>query len=186
MNFAPVHTRFWHLGVLPSLPFLQKYWLQRPGALTDGLRQLGRLDLRVVREYGCGAPPDEAAALQRPARTPVWVREVLMSVNGTDAVAARSLTPLAASHGVWQGIRKLRSRPLADMLYHDPAITRSPFAVARLRRPLAFYMALCRHNLAHAPHPDLLTRRSVFWRHDQPLVVAECFLPGFWAFASRA
>ena len=26
----------------------------------------------------------------------------------------------------------------------------------------------------------LLARRSVFMRHQRPLVVAECFLPAFW------
>jgi chorismate--pyruvate lyase len=30
-------------------------------------------------------------------------------------------------------------------------------------------------------------RRSVFWRMGQPLLVAECFLPGFWTLtAGRA
>jgi len=184
MNSAPVYAPFWRSVVPPSLPLLQKHWLLRPGALTDGLRRLGRLDLRVVREYACGAPPDEAVGLRRPARAPVWVREVLMSVDGVDAVAARSLTPRTASHGVWQGIRRLKSRPLADMLYHDRTITRSPFAIARLRTPLAFYTALRPSDLAQAARPGLLTRRSVFWRDGQPLMVAECFLPGFWTFAA--
>jgi len=188
MNAAPVYTSFWCDAVVPSLSIQQKHWLLRPGALTDGLRRLGRLDLRVIREYSCGAPPDEAAGLHLSARTPVWVREIVMSVDGTDVVAARSLTPLAASHGVWQGIRRLRSRPLADMLYHDHSITRSPFAIARLCAPLAFYAALRRHPDSEtiAPHHKLLARRSVFWRYGQPLMVAECFLPSFWNFGNTA
>jgi len=183
MHAAPVYASFWHDTVLPSLSVLQKHWLLRPGALTDGLRQLGQLELRVVREYRCGAPPDEAAGLRVPVRTPVWVREVLMRVNGQQAVAARSVTPLDASHGVWQGIRRLRARPLADLLYHDRHITRSPFALARLRAPLAFYAALRTH--AVPPYCPLLTRRSVFWRGTHPLMVAECFLPGFWDIADK-
>jgi len=191
MNFAlksPSYAPFWRATVMPALSALQTHWLLRPGALTDGLRQLGRLDLRVVREYACGAPPDEASALRQPARTPIWVREIVMRVDCLDAVAARSVTPLAASHGVWQGIRRLGSRPLADMLYHDAAIARSPFAVARLRAPLAFYWALRRSQMiAATPRPLglLLARRSVFWRRHQPLIVAECFLPGFWRLAQH-
>jgi len=180
MNPAPVCPPFWRAAVPQSLTSLQKYWLQRPGALTDGLRRLGELHLQVVREYACGAPPDEAAGLRQPARTPVWVREIRMSINDTPVVAARSLTLLTASHGVWQGMRQLRVRPLADMLYHDPRITRSDFAIARLRAPLAFYVALRQQIPPAAP---LFARRSIFWCHGQPLMVAECFLPDFWPLA---
>ena len=67
---------------------------------------------------------------------PVWIREVLMSVDGVDSVPARSLTPLAASHGAWQGMRRLRT--LADMFYHDRTVIRSPFACRRLARPCPF------------------------------------------------
>jgi len=172
MNPAPVYPPFWRAAAPRTLTPLQKHWLLRPGALTGGLRRLGELNLQVIREYACGAPPDEAAGLHQPARTPVWVREIRMSLAGTPVVAARSLTLLTASHGVWQGMRQLRARPLADMLYHDPHITRSDFAMARLRAPLAFYTALHQQMPMAAP---LFARRSVFWRHGQPLMVAECF-----------
>ena len=176
---------YWQDTVFPSLTPLQKHWLQRPGALTGGLRQLGRLDLRVIREYGCGAPADEATSLQLPTRAPVWVREIVMAIDGTDVVAARSLTPLAASHSVWQGIRRLMARPLADMLYHDRTITRSPFAICRLRSPVALQAALRLQDPVQAARNDLLARRSVFWRYGQPLMVAECFLPAFWTKAVK-
>lgn len=113
--------------------------------------------------------------------TPVWVREVLMSVDGVDSVTARSLTPLPASHGVWQGMRRLRSRPLADMLYHDRSIQRSAFACARVDRGLALRKVVLGVLDASARTETLWARRSVFWRGGRPLLVAECFLPGFWA-----
>src|SRR5690606_7633347 len=91
------------------------------------------LDLKVVREYAHGLRPDEAWTLRRPARHPVWIREIIMSLDGEPCVFARSFTPLRASHGSWQGMRRLRTRPLADMLYHDSQVTRSAFAVQRLR-----------------------------------------------------
>jgi len=149
---------------------------------------MGELQLQVLREYRASASLDEALGLRVAAGAPVWVREVLMSLDGTAVVAARSLTRLAATHGAWQGMRRLRTRPLADMLYHDRRIVRSRFAWARLQRPLAFYAALrrlgsslCSISPAGLDTPEgLLARRSVFWRGDQPLLVAECFLPGFW------
>jgi len=189
MNPPPVRRPHWLAAAAPSLSSLQKYWLFRPGALTAGLRKLGRVELEVLGEYAEGLREDEAAGLAHPPRTPVWVREIVMSVDGVCSVAARSLTPLRASHGAWQGMRRLRTRPLADMLYHDPRVTRSPFAVARLQRPMPFHALAC-SVLARQDAPPssaaLLARRSVFWRAGQPLLVAECFLPAFWRIATQA
>ena len=171
----------WLTHVPPSLSVSQKTWLMRPGALTNGLRQLGKVSLVVIRERPEGLSRDEADGIQRIRRTPVWVREVLMSINDTPCVFARSLTPLNASHGTWQGIRRLRNRPLADILYHEPSIKRTDFEVARIQRHMPLYDTYLQtgRNPSLAS-PTLLARRSVFWRNGQPLLVSECFLPVFW------
>jgi chorismate--pyruvate lyase len=180
----------------PSCTPTQRFWLLRPGALTAGLRQLGAMTLRVLAEYPQAALADEAHALRLERGTPVWVREVMMAIDGQDCVVARSLTPLAASRSTWQGMRRLRTRPLADMLYHDRTVRRSAFECRRLAPGVPFH-ATARATwpphgaaqaiptaslLAQAPHDAgrILARRSVFWRHGQPLLVAEGFLPGFW------
>ncbi|MFC4276509.1 chorismate--pyruvate lyase family protein [Achromobacter aloeverae] len=169
----------------PSLTAVQKYWLFRPGALTAGLRQLGQVRLRVLAEYPEGAQSDEALALRLAPGAAVWVREVLMSVDGVDSVVARSLTPLAASHAMWQGMRRLRTRPLADMLYHDSSVRRSRFVCRRLASPVPFHRTA--EDVSQASRrlgaAGILARRSVFWRQGQPLLVAEGFLPAFWDLA---
>ena len=69
----------------------------------------------VTRE-AVGQPwRDEAAALGIAPRTPVWVREVVLKVDGVPFVAAHSIVPLDASSGVWQAMRRLRTRPLAEL-----------------------------------------------------------------------
>ena len=190
MSLPGVQTE-WRLKPSASLSPTQKYWLMRAGALTTGLRTLGALNLRVLNEYSCGLTRDEARCLKRPLKTPVWVREVAMSIDGIDCVVARSLAPLIASHGVWQGMRRLSSRPLADILYQQRAIVRSAFEVARLNRALPLKRtaegvlgkAL---NQKQNQNQTLLARRSVFWKHGYPLLVAECFLPEFWFRAAQA
>jgi chorismate lyase len=174
----PVSILGWRAALPPSLPAPRRAWLLRPGALTAGLRGLGKMDLRVLAEYAAGAPADEAHGMRLAPGTPVWVREIVMAIDGRDAVVARSLTPLAAARGVWQNMRRLRTRPLADMLYNDRAIRRSPFACARLARPLAFHRTVLGVHAGPA-HAPLWARRSVFWRRGQPLLVEECFVPGF-------
>lgn len=168
----------------PSFSPIQKRWLTRSGALTHALRDLGTLELQVLAEYPDGAHPDETHRLGRDPFDPVWVREIVMSINGTKCIAARSVTPLRASHGVWQGVRRLRSRPLADILYDDVAISRSDFEIARLSRQTALYRTVLAIKVETQPSSHrlngLLARRSVFWRQGSPLLVAECFLPAFW------
>ena len=138
------YFRPWRSRPAPSLTVLQKQWLTRPGALTAALRELGKLELRVLAEYPAGARPDEANRLLLTQQSPVWVREIVMVVAQRECVVARSVTPLQASHGVWQGVRKLRNRPLADILYDDVAIVRSNFEVAQLHRQTPLFKTVTR------------------------------------------
>lgn len=171
---------------MPSLNRIQQYWLHRPGALTDGLRQLGQVEIRLIAEHATGLSPGEAWLLGLPPCVPVWLREIVMSIDGVNCVIARSLTPLKASHGPWHSMRRLHTRPLADMLYQDSTITRSVFFSRRLNRHQAIYATARRALGLSAPSaPALLARCSVFRRARQPLAVAECFLPEFWLLAAK-
>jgi len=180
----------WTATPRPSLTPIQKHWLLRPGALTAGLRAQGRMTLRVLREAASGLTVQECWMLGQAAGSPIWMREIVMAVDGVDSVFARSFTPLRDAHGCWQGMRQLRARPLADMLYHDPRIQRSPFRVVRLGRQDPAYRALLR-LLPDLPGPPplpcaVLARCSVFRLHARPLLVMECFLPAFWTFAKMS
>jgi len=168
---------------------LQSQWLTRPGALTAGLRTLGELGLTVLREYADTLNEDEAWMIQAQPKDPVWVREIFMSIDGTACVTARSFTPLEASHQCWQGIRGLVTRPLADMLYHNSAIKRSPFWVCALDRHQPLYQTVqltYKHDQSSKTSKEpLLARCSTFWYQNKPLLVAECFLPQFWSIAAQ-
>jgi chorismate--pyruvate lyase len=185
MELHPPHRSAWLTRPAPSFNPLQKHWLFRPGALTAGLRGLGSVQLRVCAEHVDGLSQAEAWMLKLQPNSPIWLREIIMSIDGVDSVYARSFTPLTASHGLWQGMRRLRTRPLADMLYHNPEITRSPFLASRLALHHPMYKTGRRILGEACPEPQrLLARCSAFWRQGQPLLVAECFLPGFWSLAS--
>ena len=174
-------STLWRLQPTPSLQPLQKQWLTRPGALTQALRSLGPLNLRVLAEYPDGITAEEATLMGCRTRSPVWIREIAMDIRGLDCVGARSITPLSASHSTWQGMRRLRGRPLADILYNDIAITRSVFEFARLTRYASIYRTVLEVSERTLSPSALLARRSVFWRQGEPLLVTECFLPAFWS-----
>ncbi|MEO6985263.1 MAG: chorismate lyase [Paralcaligenes sp.] len=186
MKLHPAKRSGWQTAAAPSFTHIQKYWLARPKALTDGLRQIGLVRLQIVREQADSLNPTEAWLLGLPPKSPIWLREIMMSIDGIDSVVARSFTPLAASHGWWQGMRRLRTRPLADMLYSNPKITRSVFFSRRIDSQQPIYATIKRTFGRQAPPAEVLVARcSVFWQSRQPLVVAECFLPNFWPLAAE-
>jgi chorismate lyase len=170
----------WRVAPLPGFSRDQKDWLTRGGSLTAHLRTLGAVVVRVTRETVAQPWADEAAALDVATRAPVWVREVVLSVDGTPFVAAHSIAPLAASVGVWQAMRRLRTRPLAELLYSDSSVARSALVSRRLtaRHPL---YRLAAREMGEAHPQALVARRSVFERHGAPLMVTECMLPALWA-----
>ncbi|WP_197422843.1 chorismate--pyruvate lyase family protein [Burkholderia sp. ABCPW 14] len=171
----------WRETPRPGASSAQKDWLTRGGSLTAHLARLGGVTVRVTREAVATPWADEHAALACVTRTPVWVREVVLAVDGTPFVAAHSIAPLAASKGVWQAMRRLRTRPLAELLYSDPEVTRSALVSRRViaGHPL-FALASRALNRAHAAQHAFAARRSVFERHGAPLMVTECMLPALW------
>jgi chorismate--pyruvate lyase len=181
IRFDPADAH-WRVAPLPTFSAAQKDWLTRGGSLTAHLRALGAVAVRVTREAVVLPWPDEAAALGLAPRAPVWVREVVLSVDGVPFVAAHSVTPRAASVGIWQATRRLRTRPLAELLYSDSSVARSSLVSRRVgaRHPL-YTLAVreMRAEVSHAPHA-LVARRSVFERHRAPLMVTECMLPALW------
>lgn len=175
----------WRVAPLPGFSPDQKDWLTRGSSLTAHLRTLGAVAVRVTREAVDLPFDDEYAALAIAPRTPVWVREVVLSVDGTPYVAAHSIVPLAASTGVWQAMRRLRTRPLAELLYSDSSVSRSSLVSRRVtaRHPLH---RLALREIGDARPHALFARRSVFERYGEPLMVTEVMLPALWShLASR-
>jgi len=171
----------WRVTPLPALSADQKDWLTRGGSLTAHLRTLGRVEVRVTREALAMPWSDECAALGLAPRERAWVREIVLAVDGVPFVAAHSATPLAASHGVWQAMRRLRTRPLAELLYSDSGVARSALVSRRAsgRHPL-HALAARETPACDVPHA-FIARRSVFERAGAPLLVTECMLPALWA-----
>lgn len=184
LNTLIVAPGNWRIRPLPTFTVDQKDWLTRGGSLTAHLRALGTVTVDVTRETVSQPWRDESSALNITPRTPVWTREVVLNVEGVPFVAAHSIVPLNVSSGVWQAIRRLRTRPLAELLYSDSSVWRSPLTSRKVtaRDPLYRLAATQTH---HEAPPTFVARRSVFVRKSAPLMVTECFLPALWAFLER-
>ncbi len=176
ISTAPV-DRHWRIAPFASVGAHQKDWLTRGGSLTAHLRTLGHVIVDVTREAVDIPWRDEYRALGITPRTPVWTREVALKVDGAAFVVAHSIVALEHSTGIWQSMRRLRTRPLAELLYSDSSVSRSVLVSRRItaRHPL-YRLAVRQAASGHA----LVARRSVFERHGVPLMVTECMLDALW------
>jgi chorismate lyase len=173
-NLPSPRDAHWRVAPLSSLSDTQKDWLTRGGSLTAHLRTLGAVTVDVTREAVDIPWRDESRALGITARTPVWTREVVLRVDDVPFVVAHSIVPLEYSAGIWQSMRRLRTRPLAELLYSDSSVSRSVLVSRTItaRHPL--------HRLASGHTNTLVARRSIFERHRAPLMVTECMLDALW------
>ena len=87
----------------------------------------------------------------------MWSRKVLLRCGNTPWVAAHSLIPVSSMEGPLKRLRSLDDRPLGEFLFQDPFLERQQLEVTRCGQ--------------------IWGRRSLFYSHHRPLLVAEFFLP---------
>ncbi|WP_018152407.1 chorismate--pyruvate lyase family protein [Leeia oryzae] len=174
----PLYDPVWHSGRV--LANAQDWaWLGSAGSLTWRLKQLSP-DFAVTLMRSVADMPtfDEwrSIGLTKPGK--VWTRDVCLTLEGEPMVVAHSITPLAGIRHVWRSLHTLARRPLAELLFTDPAVIRLPLAYAKVSMNHPLHQQ-ARQILPHLSCP-LWARRSVFVRHAVPLMVTEVFLPNLW------
>jgi len=164
----------------PSRRGTLRHWLQASGSLSARLAATGvQFSVQVLAQGRQPLSLDEAKALGQGQKRVGYAREVLLSVDDTPWVFARSVTTHCASVGPWRAVRGLGSRPLANVLFKGSDIRRTPLAFKTLTR-----QSPAQRHLAGAwqkatgqtlAHPSVPARRSAFYRHGAALVVMEVF-----------
>lgn len=172
---------------LPASPQLRA-WLQAGGSLTGRLRRHGVVQVQLLSQGSRRLWPREQQDLACAAG---HVREVLLLLDGRPAVWARSAVPHAALAGPWRAMLHLGTRPLADILFGTPSVSRSALQAHALlpHSPqwLRMRAAWARWQCSQAPGSPASSslwpalprwgRSSVFFRSGQPLRVFEAFFP---------
>jgi chorismate--pyruvate lyase len=158
---------------------LLRLWLDVPGSLSRRIAALGtRFEVQTLREGPARLQGSEARDI---GSVRSWVREVLLRVDGTPVVWARSVTPLRALAGPWRALRGLGTRPLADLLFKDRRVRRTRLRHEQFKRagPLQCRMARQWRAATGTPAPRAMLRgrSSVFRRRGPPLRVMEIFAP---------
>ncbi len=157
-------------------------WLGAPGSLSAQIaRVFGPLSVQITYQGPGRAHRDEAAALGLTTGRRVHVREVILRCDGRPLISARTVVEPAALKGPWRAVAGLGSRPLAELLFHDAGVRRSPLTYARMspRGALGRRLAVAwqRATAQRSSGQGLWARRAVYLRRGRALLVTELFSP---------
>jgi chorismate--pyruvate lyase len=148
-------------------------WLFHQESLTRRLTALSadHFSVTPLFEGWQALRDDECAALELPAQSVGWVREVYLRGHEEKWVFARSVAARSTLQESGLHMDELGTRSLGELLFCDPAFDRGTLQVCRY--PQAWLPAA---DVAE----DLWGRRSCFSRGPLKILVAEVFLPSLW------
>lgn len=137
-------------------------------SLTAALRSLGaEFSVRLLYLGNVGFDPVFAGGLQEQGKNNWFARDVLLCLNGTPVVWARSMCHEGADR--WSALLDCGTQPLGERLFDGSLpLIRTSFEYASI--PPA---RLPQDLVAQ----EVLARRSFFDWEGQTLGLAECFLP---------
>lgn len=158
---------------IQSLPDNQlKDWLLATGSLTQRLKtHCTHFEVKVLGEHLLTPLEDEFPSHNEP----VWIREVLLCLDGTPWVFARTLIPQNILHTQSNHFTRLGTRPLGELLFSSPNITPGSIEVAKFET--CGRLAALATSLNQQVNSSLWGRRRYFNLHGSQLIVSEIFLP---------
>lgn len=168
-----VNDTFWNNTALGAETELMS-WLRDHGSLTRRIVQrCERFSLRNVKDGLARISLDESALLGIAPRQLAWSREVFLCADDQPVVFAHSAC--AGLRGAWQSVRNLGNKPLGAVLFSHPLISRQPLHYRALNAHHPLYRRAA--GVLYDPPGRLWARRSLFYLHNEPLLVTEVFLP---------
>lgn len=137
-------------------------WLLAPGSLTQLLKEKSenQFEVRVTSEEWTSFSSTGLRGLFGPLDDShrFWSRKVILRGKGEDWVMAHTLVPEHSLFSPLSKILKLKNKPLGEYLFSHPQLLRLSFELS-------------------AVADDCWGRRSLFFLHGKPIMVAEFFLP---------
>jgi|AntRauTorckE6833_2_1112554.scaffolds.fasta_scaffold09571_2 chorismate--pyruvate lyase len=158
---SPAWYKAAHLTGAPSGPW--RSWLKEEGSLTRRLQNHARTSFKV-RILNQGVLPIQETERQWLAvdHQRIWVRQVLLEVDGQPWVFARSLLPLDSRGSLLRRLTQIGNKALGHLLFANPHIQRGN-------------LQFCAPG--QLPFPSLWGRASCFHSESLRLLVAEHYLP---------
>ena len=150
-------------------------WLVDTGSLTARLKQYCQeFTVEILSEGNYPLSDDEKTKLNL-SENIGFVREVLLKLDGTPWVFARSVMPLNTLTAPGGELEQLGNRSLGSVLFNAPDMQRSEIEIAEFDAQSKVY--LLSHLFSSMPKASLFGRRSCFLLGGKSLLVSEVFLP---------
>lgn len=152
-------------------------WLTDRGSLTQRISdRCDRFRVELLFQGRRSPTRDEAFMFADRGRAQVLVREVYLYCGETPVVFAHSVSHPRDVRGPWRALIGLGNRSLGSQLFADPRVMRCPLHQRKITRSHELH-ARAVQGVAALTSP-LWARRSLFLRHNAPILVTEVFLPG--------
>ncbi len=157
---------------MPQQPSsLLKEWLLDKGSLTKKLKShCQQFDVIVLGEDYLHPFENEF-----PTQNTAWVREVLLCLDGTPWVFARTLIPEEMLNNQRFNFLTLGKRPLGELLYTEGDFTPGKIEVSHFTPNHSLATLLKQEGQSN--QQALWGRRRYFSHQDKQLIVSEIFLP---------
>jgi chorismate--pyruvate lyase len=154
-------------------------WLDEPGSLTKRLRHLygSAFGVKVLFNRWKPAYIDECRLLELNPASFQLIREVLLHSNGTPLVLARTVLPQATIRIARRNLSHLGNRPLGEVLFAYPDLQRRERQLSCASPNIWSPQVHVEQSIEN----PVWGRRTVYAIHNQPLLVAEFFLPALLA-----
>jgi len=157
-------------------------WLLDPSSLTAKLKSHSQ-EFRVLV---LGEQLEQCGELEAndviKAGEQVLVREVLLYCDDVPQVFARSLLPLSTLTGDEQTLADLGTQPLGQVLFNNPSLERKNVEIASFDQASPIAKLVKTLGIDVTDEYLIWGRRSLFFVHQKPLMVAEVFLPQSFAY----
>jgi len=180
LDFPVTLSSHWQSSDLCVLSEHLQSWLLDPSSLTARLKthcHQFRVELLGQKVEPCQA---HEAVVTIPVGEQVLVREVLLYCDDKPQVFARSLLPIASLTGAEQALADLGTQSLGQVLFNNSSLERKTIEIAEFDSTSSVGK-LARDLQLEITH-TLWGRRSIFMLESKPLMVAEVFLPGAFAY----
>ncbi len=152
-------------------------WLLTTDSLTQRVQSCcGKGFHLEILQHGWTRPQlNERRLLLMPDSAYALRREVVLCCSGTPLIFARTIIPNASLQGSGLRLSRLGRKPLGELLFRDHSVERSQWQLTHVAQdnPMFDDVGLAKKK----SKSQVWGRRSVFFYANEPLLVAEMFLP---------
>ena len=154
-----------------------KYWLLDVKSLSYRISNIAKLEIIPVKARKNRVFSNEKKVFGYKKSEDLYLREVLIYANKIPIMYARTIFPVIHLRGFWRNIKKLKNKPLADIVFNKKKILRSNFKFRKPSYNDEFSKRIRRFSLKKTK--IIAIRESTFRNKNEKVLLTEVFFNSF-------